>query len=75
MPRIEINEDRCKGCALCTSVCPRGDLVQMANHFSARGYRPSAYVDPEHKCIGCMFCATMCPDVAITVYREVKEKE
>jgi 2-oxoglutarate ferredoxin oxidoreductase subunit delta len=41
----------------------------MADHFNAKGYRPSAFVDPEKKCIGCTFCAQMCPDVAIKVYR------
>ena len=69
MPRIVINEDLCKGCSLCTVVCPKGDLVQMSDHFNAKGYRPSAFVDPEKKCIGCAFCAQTCPDVAIKVYR------
>ena len=69
MPRIVINEDLCKGCSLCTIVCPKGDLVQMSDHFNVKGYRPSAFVDPEKKCIGCAFCAQSCPDVAITVYR------
>ena len=74
MSRIVINEDRCKGCALCTEACPRG-LVKMATRFSVRGYRPSECPDPEGKCTGCAFCAMMCPDVAITVYRDVKTKE
>ena len=66
---IFIDEDRCKGCELCTTVCPF-DLVHIANHFNAKGYRPSTLVDPEGKCTGCTLCARMCPDVAITVYRE-----
>jgi len=28
MPTIVIDEDQCKGCQLCTSVCPK-DLVKM----------------------------------------------
>ena len=67
---ILIDEDRCKGCELCTTVCPF-DLIHIANHFNAKGYRPSTLVDPEGKCTGCTLCAKMCPDVAITVYRGV----
>lgn len=66
---ILIDEDRCKGCELCTTVCPF-NLVHIANHFNAKGYRPSTLADPQGKCTGCTLCARMCPDVAIIVYRE-----
>ena len=66
---ILIDEDRCKGCELCTTVCPF-NLVHIANHFNAKGYRPSTLVDPQGQCTGCTLCARMCPDVAIIVYRE-----
>ncbi|MGB9299143.1 MAG: 4Fe-4S binding protein [Anaerolineae bacterium] len=68
MPTIVIDEDKCKGCQLCTTVCPR-DLVEMADHFNPKGYHPSKLVDPEGECTGCTMCALICPDVAITVYR------
>ncbi len=68
---ITIDDGRCKGCELCTSVCPK-NLIQMATTFSARGYRPAVLVDPHGQCTGCLLCATICPDVAITVYREAK---
>jgi 2-oxoglutarate ferredoxin oxidoreductase subunit delta len=68
MSRIVIDEGRCKGCALCTHVCPH-NLVHIATHFNAKGYQPAEYVDPEKKCTACANCATMCPDLAITVYR------
>ncbi len=70
---ITIDENRCKGCELCTSVCPK-ELIKMAKYFSARGYRPATLVDPGGQCTGCLLCATICPDVAITVYREVRPK-
>ena len=68
MPTIVIDEDRCKSCQLCTTVCPK-DLVRMAENFNAKGYHPSKLEDPEEECTGCTMCALMCPDVAITVYR------
>ena len=68
MGRIEVDADRCKGCALCVPVCPPG-VIQMAGWFNVKGYHPAQLVDPEGKCTGCMLCATMCPDAAITVFR------
>ena len=73
MSRIVINEDRCKGCGLCTLVCPY-DLVHISERFNAKGYRPATQIDPEGQCVGCASCATMCPDVAIVVYRTPKGK-
>ena len=70
---IKIDENRCKGCELCTSVCPK-DLIHMAEYFSARGYRPAMLVDPDGQCTGCLLCSTICPDVAIAVYRELPAK-
>ncbi len=68
---IVIDDDRCKGCELCTSVCPK-NLIKMSKSFGARGYRPAVLVDQDGQCTGCLLCATICPDVAITVYREMK---
>jgi 2-oxoglutarate ferredoxin oxidoreductase subunit delta len=71
MSRIEIDQERCKGCGLCTQVCPY-DLVHIAEDFNARGYRPTEQIDPDSECIGCASCAMVCPDVAIRVYRTRK---
>jgi 2-oxoglutarate ferredoxin oxidoreductase subunit delta len=75
MSHIEIDQDRCKGCALCTTVCPQGDLVQMSTVFNAKGYRPAVFADPDGQCTGCTLCAMMCPDVVIAVYRTIRKKE
>jgi len=72
MSTIVIDEERCKGCQLCTMACPK-ELVKMAEYFNAKGYHPAKLVDPDHECTGCAMCAMMCPDVAITVYRDSKE--
>ena len=68
MPRIEVDDDVCKGCELCTMPCPK-ELVKMSDRFNRKGYRTSHLVDPEQECTGCAMCAMVCPDLAITVYR------
>lgn len=66
---IVIDENQCKGCELCTFVCPK-HLIGIAETFTPRGYRPARLEDPHGECTGCLLCAVICPDVAITVYRE-----
>lgn len=73
MSRMVVDENLCKGCGLCTLVCPY-QLVRISNRFNAKGYRPSEMVDPDGQCIGCANCAMMCPDVAIVVYRTPPQK-
>ena len=72
--RIEIDENLCKGCELCTTVCPY-DLIHMADYYTAKGYKPAMLSDPEGRCTGCTLCAMICPDEAITVFRYVKVKQ
>jgi 2-oxoglutarate ferredoxin oxidoreductase subunit delta len=66
---VVIESDRCKGCELCTTVCPQGILQMSRAGFNARGYRPVELVDPAGHCTGCTLCALICPDVVLTVYR------
>ncbi|MEA3336219.1 MAG: 4Fe-4S dicluster domain-containing protein [Chloroflexota bacterium] len=65
---VVIDADGCKGCELCTTVCPQNVLL-MAESLNARGYRPAQLVDPAGKCTGCALCAMICPDAVMTVYR------
>lgn len=71
---VLIEADRCKGCELCTTVCPQGILKMSHARFNARGYRPVLLEDPEGKCTGCALCALLCPDVVLTVYRYDERK-
>ena len=68
--RIVIDSERCKGCELCTSVCPQS-VIRMSSAFNSKGYQPAELVDPLGACTGCAVCAIICPDIAITVYRQV----
>ena len=64
--KVTFDSDRCKGCELCTTVCPKHIVAIDQNVINRKGYHPAHCKDME-SCIGCAFCATMCPDVAITV--------
>ena len=72
--RVTVDEQRCKGCALCIGACPPGVLVVAADRLNARGYHPAQLVDLEGRCTGCGLCAVMCPDVCLTVYRLVEAR-
>ncbi len=74
MPMIEILDDICKGCNLCISACPHSLIIITQAKINRRGHYPVEFVDPDHKCNGCKLCAITCPDVAIWVYKEVKQK-
>ena len=67
MARVEIRENRCKGCGLCIPVCPK-KILAFSERINQSGYHPSSCTKTE-ECIGCAMCARTCPDVAIEVYK------
>ena len=75
--RIEIDEERCKGCGLCVTVCPK-KKIQISDRLNTKGYYPACFQEAKvrdknrRECTGCALCAVACPDVAIEVYRETK---
>lgn len=73
MNRVTVNSDRCKGCGLCVSVCPKKILTLSGDTLNAQGYHPAAVTDMS-KCIACAMCALMCPHVVIRVERDVDEQ-
>ncbi len=68
MSKAYFNEEICKGCGLCVTVCPKKIVALDQGKLNKKGYNPAGVTDIE-KCIGCAFCAMICPDCAI----EVKE--
>ena len=70
--RISIDRERCKGCGLCISVCPK-KAIKIGPELNAQGYYPPQQPPEEEDwggCIGCTQCALICPDLAIEVYRD-----
>ncbi len=65
--RLVLYQERCKGCGLCTQVCPK-HLLEVSAQINKQGYHVMALHSPE-KCSGCALCAEMCPDMVIEVWR------
>ena len=66
MAGVIFDEERCKGCKLCTTVCPKKIVVMKEDLLNSKGFHPAGVTEME-KCIGCAFCATICPDCVIEV--------
>ncbi len=69
-----IDVERCKGCGLCVSVCPKRVIELSNEHLNTKGYPPSRVIRPE-ECIGCTMCATICPDLVIEIEECLLEDE
>ena len=65
---VRFNSDKCKGCELCRSFCPK-NIIVMSDVVNKQGYRPASITDQD-ACIGCQSCALVCPDSAIEIYKE-----
>ena len=70
--KIEIMEDRCKGCRFCIEFCPKHVLGESKT-FNAKGYHPAQEAQPE-ECVNCGLCEMLCPEFAIKVTPEEEEK-
>ncbi len=68
--KVVFDRERCKGCELCKSFCPR-KIIAMDTQVNAKGYCP-AMITEQEKCVGCASCALVCPDNAIEIYEEVE---
>ncbi len=61
--RLEIDAERCKGCAFCVEFCPK-DTLEMSDEFNSKGYHPPVVARPE-TCTYCDMCEMVCPEFAI----------
>lgn len=69
MRSVSFREDRCKGCSLCMTVCPK-EIITMSPRFNASGYKVVEVCDEVmEECTSCAACALICPDYAISVWR------
>lgn len=65
---LTFRQDRCKGCGLCVSACPK-HILALEGGTNVKGYHPASCTD-EAACIGCASCAKMCPDSIITIQKD-----
>jgi 2-oxoglutarate ferredoxin oxidoreductase subunit delta len=65
--KITIYSERCKGCGLCVTVCPKNCIV-ISRESNKNGYFP-AQAD-KCGCTGCAVCAIICPEAIIEVSRD-----
>lgn len=66
--RVSFDENKCKGCELCTTVCPVKIVTMDRERINVKGYHPATVKEME-KCTACGSCAKICPDVVIKVER------
>ena len=66
--KVTFDSDQCKGCELCTYVCPKHIVAIDTGTINRKGYHPAAVTDIT-QCIACASCAKICPDSIITVER------
>ena len=65
---IDIDENLCKGCALCIHFCTK-KILEASSKTNNKGYPIPCAVLPE-KCSLCRICEQMCPEFAITLEEE-----
>ena len=69
--KIVINMERCKGCGLCITVCPKKNIA-IALESNKNGYFPAQARNIE--CTACTRCAIVCPEGIIEVLLDEPEK-
>lgn len=68
---LKIAVDRCKGCDLCTGVCPKHVLELDQSKVNQLGHHPIRLTDAA-SCTSCALCARICPDAVFEVFARPK---
>ncbi|MCL2693904.1 MAG: 4Fe-4S binding protein [Oscillospiraceae bacterium] len=64
--KFKVDFDRCKGCSLCTTACPKKIIVMQNEKLNKEGFITAVCTD-RSACTACALCAIMCPDCAIEI--------
>ncbi|HTK44922.1 MAG TPA: 4Fe-4S dicluster domain-containing protein [Patescibacteria group bacterium] len=64
---LDVAVDRCKGCSLCVTACPKGILELDLAVVNALGYHPVRLINTA-ACTSCALCARVCPDAVFGVF-------
>ena len=67
---MTVSFDKCKGCGLCTTACPKKIVEIQKEKRNSKGYLTAICIN-DKACIGCAMCAIICPDCAIISYNFV----
>lgn len=63
--QVYLIPERCKGCEICISLCPR-DVLRVSESTNPKGYHlPEIAPGKEDSCVHCEFCTMICPEFAI----------
>jgi len=66
MAKVVINKEKCKGCLLCVSFCPKA-LFIVEEKLNSKGVKP-VKLKEVNDCVGCGQCAVICPECCIEIY-------
>ena len=69
--KIVINMERCKGCGLCITVCPKKNIA-IAQESNKSGYFPAQATNVG--CTACTQCAIVCPEGIIEILVEEPDR-